>query len=88
MPSSACAASDEPVGPRHAVPSNEACVTAECHGRTPCQRQRRWQENTLRIAVVGLGYIGSVSSGCLPRLGHRVVGLDIDRNKVSALAEG
>lgn len=42
----------------------------------------------MRIAVVGLGYIGSVSSGCLPRLGHRVVGLDIDRNKVKALAEG
>lgn len=42
----------------------------------------------MRIAVVGLGYIGSVSSGCLPRFGHSVVGVDVDANKVAALAEG
>ena len=42
----------------------------------------------MRIAVVGLGYIGSVSSGCLPRFGHYVVGVDIDPKKTAALAEG
>lgn len=42
----------------------------------------------MRIAVVGLGYIGSVSSGCLPRFGHSVVGVDVDEQKVAALAEG
>ncbi|MDP2314136.1 MAG: nucleotide sugar dehydrogenase [Pseudomonadota bacterium] len=42
----------------------------------------------MKIAVVGLGYIGSVSCGCLAHLGHEVVGLDIDPHKVDALAEG
>lgn len=42
----------------------------------------------MRIAVVGLGYIGSVSCGCLPRFGHHVIGLDIDKHKVASLAGG
>lgn len=42
----------------------------------------------MRIAVVGLGYIGSVSCGCLPHLGHAVIGVDIDRHKVVELKEG
>ncbi len=42
----------------------------------------------MRIAVIGLGYIGSVNCGCLPRLGHRVVGMDIDPGKVAALTAG
>lgn len=42
----------------------------------------------MRIAVVGLGYIGSVSSGCLAKMGHAVIGVDIDAHKVQALAEG
>ncbi len=42
----------------------------------------------MRIAVFGLGYIGSVTSGCLPKLGHRIVGTDIDSRKVAALAAG
>ncbi len=42
----------------------------------------------MRIAVIGLGYIGSVSCGCLARLGHHVIGMDIDRHKVDTLAEG
>ncbi len=42
----------------------------------------------VRIAVIGLGYIGSVSSGCLPRFGHQVIGLDVNADKVAALAAG
>jgi GDP-mannose 6-dehydrogenase len=42
----------------------------------------------VRIAVFGLGYIGSVSSGCLARLGHRVIGMDIDPEKVALLGSG
>lgn len=42
----------------------------------------------MRIAVVGLGYIGSVSCGCLPHFGHSVIGVDIDHHKVEELRAG
>ena len=40
------------------------------------------------ISVVGLGYVGAVSSACLTSLGHRVVGVDIDPAKVADIAAG
>ncbi len=42
----------------------------------------------MRIAVIGLGYVGLVTAACLARLGQRVRGLDADASKVAALAEG
>jgi UDPglucose 6-dehydrogenase len=41
-----------------------------------------------RIAVIGTGYVGLTTATCLAELGHEVVGLDIDREKVAALHEG
>ena len=45
---------------------------------------------TLKVAisVVGLGYVGAVSTACLSSLGHRVVGVDIDMKKVDDIAAG
>ena len=40
------------------------------------------------ISVVGLGYVGAVSTACLSSLGHRVVGVDIDTAKVADIAAG
>lgn len=40
------------------------------------------------ISVVGLGYVGAVSTACLSALGHRVVGVDIDQHKVDCIAAG
>ncbi|MEO6463904.1 MAG: nucleotide sugar dehydrogenase [Candidatus Eisenbacteria bacterium] len=42
----------------------------------------------MRIAVFGLGYVGSVTSACLARLGHHVVGVDPNEYKVACLARG
>ena len=40
------------------------------------------------ISVVGLGYVGAVSTACLSSLGHRVVGVDVDLAKVVCIGEG
>lgn len=41
-----------------------------------------------RVAVFGLGYVGCVTAGCLARDGHRVVGVDVDEEKVKTLRSG
>jgi GDP-mannose 6-dehydrogenase len=41
-----------------------------------------------RIAVFGLGYVGSVTAACLASLGHRITGVDRDEYKVSQLIAG
>ena len=41
-----------------------------------------------RIAVIGTGYVGLVSGACFAYLGHRVIGLDIDREKIERLRRG
>ena len=40
------------------------------------------------ISIVGLGYVGAVSTACLASLGHRVVGVDIDQEKIADIAAG
>lgn len=40
---------------------------------------------SLRIGVVGCGYLGAVHAACMTRLGHTVVGLDVDEAKVAGL---
>ena len=42
----------------------------------------------MKISVFGLGYVGAVSCGCLPELGHEVIGVDISPQKVSMINNG
>lgn len=42
----------------------------------------------MKISVFGLGYVGSVSCGCLPALGHEVIGVDTNPAKVGMIAAG
>jgi GDP-mannose 6-dehydrogenase len=42
----------------------------------------------MRISVFGLGYVGAVSCGCLPELGHEVIGVDTNPLKVKMINDG
>ncbi|HZX06794.1 UDP-glucose/GDP-mannose dehydrogenase family protein [Kribbella sp.] len=42
----------------------------------------------MRVAVFGLGYVGSVTAACLAAAGHEVWGVDVDTAKVEPIARG
>ena len=42
----------------------------------------------MNIIVWGLGYVGTVSAACLSELGHKIVGVDVNKTKASLLKKG
>ena len=42
----------------------------------------------MKVSVFGLGYVGAVACGCLPELGHEVIGVDTNAAKVRMINEG
>jgi UDPglucose 6-dehydrogenase len=40
----------------------------------------------MRISVIGCGYLGAVHAACMAKLGHKVVGIDIDARKIAELS--
>lgn len=41
----------------------------------------------MRISVIGCGYLGAVHAACMAKLGHEVVGVDVDEHKIKDLAK-
>lgn len=41
-----------------------------------------------RLSVVGTGYLGVTHAVCMASLGHNVIALDVDENKISSLSAG
>ena len=42
----------------------------------------------VKVSVIGCGYLGAVHAACMADLGHQVVGIDVDADKVDKLAAG
>ena len=42
----------------------------------------------MKIAVIGTGYVGTVTAACLSRLGHEVVGIDVVPERIEMLRGG
>src|SRR3954453_17392706 len=42
----------------------------------------------LKLSVVGTGYLGAVHADCMADLGHDVIGVDVEAEKIATLSEG
>ena len=42
----------------------------------------------MRISVIGCGYLGAVHAAAMAELGHDVIGVDVDPEKLAALTRG
>ncbi|WP_330459313.1 UDP-glucose/GDP-mannose dehydrogenase family protein [Streptomyces sp. NBC_00820] len=42
----------------------------------------------MRLTVIGTGYLGATHAACMAELGHEVLGVDVDADKVAALRAG
>src|SRR6185369_12160826 len=60
------------------------------HSRIPNSKSRipRKDRHHMKVAVFGLGYVGSVSAASFAADGHDVVGVDVNPDKVAAVTSG
>ncbi|MFD5224638.1 UDP-glucose dehydrogenase family protein [Microbacterium sp. NPDC058342] len=42
----------------------------------------------MRLSVIGCGYLGAVHAAAMASIGHEVVGIDVDANKIASLSRG
>ena len=42
----------------------------------------------MRMTVIGTGYLGATHAACMAELGHEVLGVDVDQEKIDQLKAG
>ncbi|MCF7740830.1 MAG: nucleotide sugar dehydrogenase [Candidatus Marinimicrobia bacterium] len=42
----------------------------------------------MKISIFGLGYVGCVGMGCMADMGHKIIGVDINEEKVAMINDG
>ncbi|MFF7933637.1 UDP-glucose/GDP-mannose dehydrogenase family protein [Streptomyces sp. NPDC007940] len=42
----------------------------------------------MRLTVIGTGYVGAVHAACMAHIGHQVLGVDVDPDRIAALTAG
>jgi UDPglucose 6-dehydrogenase len=50
--------------------------------------EARFLAEEFSVGVVGTGYVGLVTGACLAHVGHRVVCVDKDEERIAGLKEG
>jgi UDPglucose 6-dehydrogenase len=58
------------------------------HQIAPSSRSGEGPGKTLRLSVLGTGYLGATHAAAMAELGFDVIGMDVDEEKVAALTEG
>src|SRR6266487_568618 len=56
--------------------------------RAPDRVSLEEEEMPLDIAVIGTGHVGLITAGTLARVGHRVIGVDDNKNTIDSLGAG
>src|SRR5215472_19260206 len=51
-------------------------------------RMRMASSSPLRITVIGTGYLGLTHAVCMADLGHEVLAIDVDEEKITKAARG
>src|SRR3981081_3222540 len=64
------------------------CSALMCTGALGCGPGREQVGGVMKVAVFGLGYVGTVTAACLASHGHDVWGVDVDAAKADDIRAG